>query len=284
MSTPLRLDAHQHFWSVARGDYGWLTPDLPLLYQDYLPEDYQANLELAQLDGTILVQAAPTLAETEFLLSLAAETDFIKGVVGWIDFEAETVLSDLARLATDPKFVGVRPMIQDIEDPEWMLNPDFTPVFEALRTVNLTFDALVKPVHLPVLRQLLQRHPNLKVVLDHGGKPDIASGAYQIWQAQIQQLAAEHRLYCKLSGLITEADTGWQLSDLQPYMDHLKQCFGADRLMWGSDWPVCQLAGGFRDWYQATQTWCANQTEKEQVMIMGRTAQQAYGIKETDHG
>lgn len=284
MNRPLRIDAHQHFWQVSRGDYGWLTPDLKPLYQDYMPQDYQSNLQLAQLDGSIVVQAAPTVAETDFLLSLASESDFIKGVVGWIDFEAETALNDLTRLSAHPKFVGVRPMIQDIDDPEWMLNSDFTPVFDELTAAGLIFDALVKPVHLPCLRQLLQRHPDLKVVLDHGGKPDIAGGGYQIWQDQIQKLAAEHPLYCKLSGLITEAAPDWQLSDLQPYMDHLKHSFGADRLIWGSDWPVCQLAGGFADWYQVTQQWLKNQTEKEQVMIMGRTAQQAYGIKETDHG
>ncbi len=163
-----RIDAHQHFWAVERGDYGWLTRDLEPLYRDFEPRDLEPLLKGAGIDGTVLVQAAPTIAETVFMLGIADATPFIKGVVGWVDFEAPDAPEQIARLARHPALVGLRPMIQDIEDDDWMLRSALTPAFEALQAADLTFDALTLPRHLPNLRRLLDQHPHMRVVIDHG--------------------------------------------------------------------------------------------------------------------
>ena len=161
----MKIDAHQHFWDLHRGDYGWLTPDLEPLYKNFAPADLEPLLKSTGVDGTVLVQAAPTLAETRYMLSLADQHDFIKGVVGWVDFEADDALDTIAELATLPKLVGIRPMIHDIEDSDWMLKAQFTPVLKQLEEHNLVFDALTRPLHLPNLKQLIDRHPDLNVVI-----------------------------------------------------------------------------------------------------------------------
>ena len=215
-----RIDAHQHFWTLARGDYGWLTPDLAPIYRDFGPADLAPLLDEAGIDGTILVQAAPTVAETQFLLSIAEETPFVKGVVGWVDFEAPDAPDRIAALATHPALVGLRPMIQDIADPDWMLRDGLTPAFEALQRHELTFDALTLPRHLGPLRALLARHPRMRVVIDHGSKPPIRDRAIDDWARDIAGLAADTAAFCKLSGLVTEAPSGWSVEDLGPYVDH----------------------------------------------------------------
>ncbi|WP_409526028.1 amidohydrolase family protein [Nitrincola sp. MINF-07-Sa-05] len=249
----MRIDAHQHFWQIARGDYGWLTPELTRLYRDFLPEDLLSIMAHNGIDGTVLVQAAPTRAETAFMLSLAERHAFIKGVVGWVDFESADVEAEIAQLAVQPKVVGLRPMIQDIPDPDWMLKPELERAFNALIATDLTFDALTLPQHLPNLSRLLQRHPEMRVVIDHASKPRIRSGEFDPWAQQMAGLAANPNAYCKLSGLITEAGDNWTLNDLKPYVDHLLDTFGPQRLIWGSDWPVCLLAGDYRRWLSTTE-------------------------------
>lgn len=177
-----RIDAHQHFWSVARDDYGWLTPELKPLYRDFLPADLGPELDRHQIAATILVQAAPSVAETRFMLSLADDHSFIKGVVGWVDFERPDAPQQIAELASHAALVGLRPMIQDIADPDWMLQSALTPAFQALIAQDLTFDALTLPPHLPNLIQLLQRHPDMRVVINHGSKPLIRDGLMQPWR------------------------------------------------------------------------------------------------------
>ncbi|MFB1025257.1 MAG: amidohydrolase family protein, partial [Octadecabacter sp.] len=229
------IDAHQHFLQLERGDYGWLTPDLASLYRDFMPDDLAPHLLQHDIDGTILVQAAPTPAETEFLLDIADKTSFVLGVVGWTDFAAKSAASDIARLAKHPKLVGLRPMIQDITDDDWMLRFDLTPAF----------DALVLPRHLSQLRKLLSRHPNLRTVIDHGAKPDISGGQLDDWANDIAVIAKESRAYCKLSGLLTEAGKDWTITDFAPYVAHLLEHFGPERLVWGSDWPVLTMAASY---------------------------------------
>ena len=162
----MRIDAHQHFWEIGRGDYGWLTPDLKPLYKDFLPIELAPLLKANGIDGTVLVQAAPTVAETRYMLSLAKNNDFIKGVVGWVDFEADNVLDTINELAQQPKLVGIRPMIQDITDKNWMLKEQFSPVYQQLINDNIVFDALTLPKHLNNLKQLIERHPYLNIVID----------------------------------------------------------------------------------------------------------------------
>lgn len=276
----MRIDAHQHFWSLARDDYGWLTPDLAPIYRDFLPGDLEPLLRSAGIEGTVLVQAAPTVAETEYMLALADQTPFIKGVVGWVDFEAPNAPAQIAVLAAHPALVGLRPMIQDIADPNWMLGDTLTPAFEALQTHDLTFDALTLPQHLAPLRQLLARHPQMRVVIDHGSKPLIRDGVIAGWTEDMAVLAQDTNAWCKLSGLVTEAASDWQTDDLRPYVQHLLDTFGPARLIWGSDWPVCMLASSYKRWLDTTDTLLDGLTATERDAVLGGNAARAYHLKD----
>ena len=278
MPEPARIDSHQHFWLLNRGDYGWLTDDLAPLYRDFLPDDLHPLLLRAGIHQTILVQAAPTLRETHYLLQLAEETDFIAGVVGWVDMEQPSAANDVEALAGQPLFLGIRPMIQDIPDPAWMLRPQLQPVYERLTELNLTFDALVKPQHLQNLYTLLCRYPDLDVVIDHGAKPDIANNVFQPWADEIATIAADTSAFCKLSGLLTEAGNEPVYEKLQPYVQHLLDCFGAERLMWGSDWPVLELAADYRTWNDVSNQFLRNLAMDERLRILGGNAKTFYGL------
>ena len=272
----MRIDAHQHFWTVSRGDYGWLTPDLDPLYRDFVPSDLEPLLSAAGIESTVLVQAAPTVAETEFMLSLADNTPFIKGVVGWVDFEGVDAPEQIARLAKHSALVGLRPMIQDIDDTDWMLRETLAPAFAAMQAADLTFDALTLPHHLQNLRQLLDRHGDLRAVIDHGSKPLIRDRVISGWDADMTALAQETDAFCKLSGLITEAAEDWTVEDLRPYVDHLLTTFGPDRLIWGSDWPVATLAGRYERWLEVTDVLLADVDDTARAAIFGGNALRAY--------
>ena len=291
----MEVDAHHHFWRLDRGDYGWLTPAAPTLYRDFGPADFEPLLRAAGVHRTVLVQAAPTLAETEFLLEVAREAAFVAGVVGWVDMDQPaTAILNLNRLARDGKLVGIRPMIQDIGYTTWMLGAEPGRVFERLIALNLAFDALVRPAHLPTLRQLLKRYPTLRTVVDHGGKPEIAERRFQPWADDMAALAEETGAYCKLSGLVTEARVTDDAEALVPYMDHLLDCFGPKRLMWGSDWPVLMLGGrdraasepaesGYCRWHTTVQHWLADRGEAVCAAIGGATAARFYRLRGTSH-
>ncbi|GLO75186.1 hydrolase [Phaeobacter italicus] len=275
----MKIDAHQHFWALERGDYGWLTPELKPIYRDFLPDDLQPSLRRAGIEGTVLVQAAPTVAETEYLLSLAAENSFIKGVVGWVDFDAPDAAQEIAKLAGNPALVGLRPMIQDIDDPNWMLDENLAPAYQALQHYDLAFDALVLPRHLGQLLELLKRYPNMRSVIDHGAKPEIRDSAFSDWAADMAALAYGTNAYCKLSGLVTEAARDWTTENLRPYVDHLLDTFGPQRLIWGSDWPVCTLASSYDRWVDTTETLLATQTDADRVAILGGNAANFYNLR-----
>lgn len=272
----MNIDAHQHFWQLARGDYGWLTPGLSPLYRDFMPDDLTPLLQESGIDGTILVQAAPTVAETEFLLGLADKSPFILGVVGWVDFAAPTAVEDIARITQHPKLVGLRPMIQDIADDDWMLQADLTPAFEAMIDHDLTFDALVLPRHLSNLRELLSRHPDLRTVIDHGAKPDISGAQFNDWAIDIACLAQETGAYCKLSGLLTEAGDGWTPAAVAPYVTHLFDQFGPYRLVWGSDWPVLTAAADYGSWVNLAKSLISK--KPHQNAIFGSNARVLYRL------
>jgi L-fuconolactonase len=275
----MKIDAHQHFWALTRGDYGWLTPDLAPIYRDFLPADLAPLLAAAGIDGTVIVQAAPTEAETLFMLELAEANDFVKGVVGWTDFEAADAPQRIAEMAKSRWLVGFRPMIQDIADPGWMLDKTLAPAFEALIAAGLRFDALTKPRHLKNLLVLLQRYPDMKTVIDHGSKPDIAGGTSDQWAVYMAAIARETNACCKLSGLVTEAASQWTVDDLRPYVSHLIETFGPERLIWGSDWPVCTLAASYAEWTEATAELLSGLTKPEIDAIMGGNAIRFYGLK-----
>lgn len=275
----MRIDSHQHFWKLQRGDYDWLTPELATLYRDCQPAELEPMLKAANVQRTILVQAATTVAETEYLLRLAEQHSFIAGVVGWVDMDdPATALKDLNRLQSNPHLLGIRPMIQDIADPNWMLRNTLTPIFETLIDLNLRFDALVLPAHLENLRTLLHRHPQLPCVIDHAAKPAIADASWQPWADDMAALAQEMKCYCKLSGLLTEAGERTSDEALQPYTAHLLACFGPQRLMWGSDWPVLTLAGDYAGWLQQSERLLQHLSATEQEAIFGATATTFYGL------
>ena len=276
----MRIDAHHHFWRLDRGDYGWLTRDLTGLYRDYLPADMAPLLASARIDRTILVQAAPTEAETDFLLGLADRTEHIAGVVGWTDFEAPDAAHRIAALAARPGLVGLRPMIQDIAADDWMLRPAIAPALKAMAEEGLVFDALVLPRHLKILREFIARNPALDIVIDHAAKPNIATGEIDNWARDMRMLARETMAVCKLSGLATEAAPGWTVDTLRPYVEVLLDAFGADRLMWGSDWPVLNLNGGYARWLDAAEQLTAGLSTGEREAIFGRTAAIFYGIED----
>ena len=281
-----RIDAHQHVWKLARGDYGWLRPDMTALYRDFGFAELAPHLDEAGLEGTVLVQAAPTVAETEFLLEVASDEPRVRAVVGWVDFATPDAPAVLGRLAEHPKLCGVRPMIQDIEDPDWMLRDELAPAFEAVAGLGLAFDALVLPRHLTNLRALCERHPDLRVVIDHAAKPDIASwgadpDARAGWALDMERLAKETPCWCKLSGLVTEAGADWRAADLAPFVEHLFELFGPARLLYGSDWPVVNLAGGYRAWWSAVGELTHHLTPTERNAVFGGNAHRAYGWPES---
>ncbi len=269
----IRVDAHHHVWRLDRGDYGWLTPDLPI-HRDYTLDDLRPLL--GDITATILVQAAPTEAETAFMLQTARASDgLVAGVVGWSDLAAASAPDQVARLAADPLLKGLRPMLHDLADPGWILRDDVRPALRAMASARLSLDALVRPQHLDALLTVMHRVPELSVVIDHAGKPDIRAGAYVPWTTSIARLARETPAFCKLSGLLTEAAADWTLDDIRRYADHVIGCFGPERVMWGSDWPVLNLAGTYAGWRDLAN---AMAPARDRGLIFGGTAAVFYRL------
>ncbi len=277
----MRIDAHQHFWNPARGDYGWMPKDNPVLNRPYAPFDLAPHLARHGIDRTILIQAAATVEETEYMLGLADATPFVAGVVGWVDFERRDHLKVMERLARHSAFKGVRPMIQDIADDNWMLRADVAWGYDAVADLGLSFDALGFPRHLGNFLTILKRHPDMAVVVDHCMKPQIRSHSEQgftQWAEGMARIAGETGAVCKFSALVTEAGADWTVEDLRPYADHVVSVFGPDRVMWGSDWPVCRLRASYEDWLAAARTLTASLGAAAEDEIYGGTAARFYRI------
>ncbi|MBP2551709.1 L-fuconolactonase [Neorhizobium galegae] len=273
------LDSHQHFWKVERSDYGWLTPELGSIYRDFLPGDLTREMRRAGITRTILVQAAETEAETDFLLEIARETDFVAGVVGWIDMEAEDFAARLARYRQNPKFVGLRPMLQGLDDDAYILRPKVLDSLKAVADSGLTFDILTFTRHLPHVVAALKTVPGLKAVVDHISKPEIATGTLDPWRGHMEEIAAFANVSCKVSGMVTEASASWQLEDFRPYVDHVVRCFGPDRLMFGSDWPVCTLAASYAEVANLARTLLSSHFGPEDLHgIFEKNAALFYGV------
>ncbi|MCQ0988494.1 amidohydrolase family protein [Jiella marina] len=275
------VDAHHHFWHPARGDYVWMPQDHPVLSRPYAPHDLAPALAATGVKWTVLVQAAPSVAETEYLLGLADASEHVAAVVGWIDFERPADLETLRRFADHPKFVGVRPMIQDIPDDHWMLREDVQWAFQAIVDLDLTFDALGFPRHLANFHTILTRYPGMRAVLDHCLKPDIAHHStenFAEWADGMARIADETRACCKLSGLVTEAGPHWREADLKPYVDHVLKVFGPKRLMWGSDWPVCRLASEYEAWHTAAVAMTDHLNDDDKAAVFAGTATQFYRL------
>ena len=278
------IDAHFHSWQLARGDYGWLTPALAPLYRDVQIADWQAQAAPLGVTGGVLVQAAPTEAETWFLLRQAdAASDgpgqpAVLGVVGWVDLLAADAVQRIERLAQEPKLKGLRPMLQDLSDPDWILQDQLRPAIQAMVDCHLVFDALIKPAHLPRILTLAQRFPDLRLVIDHAAKPDIATKQWQPWADQLSQLATQTQANCKLSGLLTEAGPNPAPDAARRWCEHVLHSFGAERLMWGSDWPVLELAGRYAPWLREVQALTGEQDSAASQAIFDGTARRIYRL------
>ena len=275
------VDAHQHYWNPARGDYSWMPMDNSFLAQTYFPDDLELELEACDVEMTVLVQAAPTVNETEYLLGIADATDSVAGVVGWIDFENEFDRDTLFRLVEIPGFLGVRPMIQDIEGVRWMLERGVDWAFREIVGHGIAFDALGYPKHLRSFLTLFKRHPYMRAVIDHCMKPQIVKHSpesFEYWAKGMSRLARETNAYCKLSGLVTEAAEEFTIDDLRPYVDHVISEFGAERVMWGSDWPVCRQRLEYIEWFEMAQSLTSNLSDTETARVFGGTAIEFYRL------
>lgn len=273
------IDAHFHCWELARGDYGWLTPSLAPIYRDVSVADWRAQVAGRGVCGGVLVQAAPTEAETRFLLAQADQNADVLGVVGWVDWLAPDAGERVRQMAAHPGLKGLRPMLQDIDDADWILQPALQKPLLAMSECALVFDALVQPRHLEHLLTLAQRHPQLQIVIDHCAKPGIGNGEWQPWADDIAHVAAQTNAVCKLSGLLTEAGPRATPDAVTPWMRHVLDCFGPGRLLWGSDWPVLELSSlGYADWWSATCSFLVGLAPSERAAVLGGNAERIYRL------
>ncbi len=277
----MSIDSHFHIWQLSRGDYGWLSPDRPDLapiYRDISIADWQAQSSRHGVTGGVLVQAAPTEDETHFLLAQAQASDQVLGVVGWVDWLTADAPEHIKALALNPKLKGLRPMLQDIADVQWILQPALAPALQAMVDCDLVFDALIKSAHLPHILTLAQRHPDLRMVIDHAAKPNMAADEWQPWADGIARIAAETPAFCKLSGMLNEAGPNPQPGAVRRWADHVLTCFGPQRVVWGSDWPVLELAGNYAGWWEESRQILSNLDASAQADVMGGNAQRLYRL------
>ena len=275
----IRIDAHQHFWRYAPDTHPWIDGSMPALQRDFLPADLDPLLRAAGFDGCIAVQARQDVAETEWLLALADEHAFIRGVVGWVDLSAPDVDAQLALLTARPTLRGIRHIAQDEPDDRFLLRPDFMRGIAALAQFDLAYDILIYPRQLPAAAKLAAAFPKQRFVLDHLGKPPIRGGEIDAWARGIAALSRNRNVYCKLSGLVTEADwREWSPDDFAPYLDIAMQWFAPERLMFGSDWPVCTLAGPYLDVTAIVTRYLDRLAPEARDMILGETAIDFYHL------
>ena len=273
-----RIDSHQHFWRYNAEQYPWIKDGSPL-HKDWLPGDLEALQVPLELDGSIVVQARQSLEESRWLLELAQQTPRILGVVGWVDLRSESVEEQIAPLAGDRRFVGVRHVVQDEADDRFLMRKEFIRGLHKLAAFRLRYDLLLFPKQLPAAIELVEQVPGQQFVLDHCAKPHIAQGTMQPWAEDIAKLASHPNVYCKVSGMVTEAKwDDWSLEKLRPYLEVVESAFGRDRLMWGSDWPVALLASDYARWYQTAKVWTTAWSAEEQSGFFGGNAARFYGV------
>lgn len=273
------IDAHHHLWRYAPDLYPWISPGMGILQRDFLADDLLDEMEIAGVDGAVVVQARQDSAETEWLLELAHATPEILGVVGWVDLLAQDLERALERLSQNPWLVGVRHVLQDEPDDRFMLRDDFNRGIDRLSEFGLVYDILIYSHHLEPAQAFVDRHPNQPFVVDHIAKPPIRDGEIERWRRALRELARREHCFCKLSGLVTEADwASWTEEQLRPYLDTALEAFGPERLMFGSDWPVCLLACDYGGWYQMVRTFTSPLSSTEQERIFGGTVLEVYNL------
>ena len=272
----MRLDAHQHFWSYDAAQYPWIPPGSPL-HRSWLPDDLAALQKPLGFDGSIAVQARQVVGESDWLLGLADKHANVQGVVGWVDLRSDRVEADLARLAAHPKFVGVRHVVQEEPDDDFMLGKDFQRGISKLHAHGLTYDILIYPRQLEAAIRLAEDFPAQPFVLDHIAKPPIKDGAIEPWKSQVRRLAKLPNVWCKVSGMLTEADhQAWQAGQFRPYLDTVFEAFGPARLMYGSDWPVCLFAGSYEQAFRLVDDYARGLTEAERAGLFGGNCARFY--------
>ena len=272
------VDSHQHFWKLSRGDYSWMTPDMKKLYKDFFPTDLEPLIKEKNISKTIIVQAADTVAETEFTLKLAEDNEFVAGVVGWVDLESPKTKETIDKLCESKFLKGVRPMIHDIENDEWMLQDNLNENINYLATKNLTFDALVRPQHLKHLIKFVQKFDFLPIVIDHIAKPQILNSKIDEWKKDMQTLSSFQNVFCKFSGILTEVGDDYSKAKIEPYVDFILNLFSPNKIMWGSDWPVLTMAENYGNWFDLAMEYCKSFSESETNMIFSKTARNFYNI------
>ena len=275
-----RIDAHHHLWRYTPHEYEWIDESMGLLRRDFLPDDLVREIAAAEIDGTVAVQARQTLEETRWLLELADECDAIRGVVGWAPIAGDDFPGVMEEFAERPKLKGLRHVIQGEKDENFILREDFNAGIRALRGSGLVYDILIYERHLPQTIEFVDRHPEQVFVLDHIAKPRIAEGLIEPWAGAIRELAKRGNVWCKVSGMVTEADwSSWSAETLRPYLDVVVEAFGPGRLMVGSDWPVCLVASDYGRWFGVLRDYFARFSEREQEFVFGETAVEVYGLK-----
>ena len=274
----MRIDAHQHFWDLQRFPYPWMSMDQTVLRRNYFPDDLEPILELNRFDGSIAVQATMHEKEVWWLLDLARRHESILGVVGWVDLTAPDLQTKLKRLAQERRFKGVRHPVHDEADERWLVRPDVIRGLQEVARHGLPYDLLLRPQHLPLVPELAAQVPDLVLVLDHIGKPDTTNHQWDDWATSIEQLAVLPQLNVKLSGLISEAGRDWTAEQLRPYVQHVLSCFGPERCMFGSDWPVCLQAGTWKESLAAFTQAIGAQSMETREHLLGATARRVYRL------
>jgi len=279
----LIVDAHHHLWQIGRNGHEWPTPDMDAIHRDFEPAHLTSALEGTDVTATVLVQSQPSDLDTDWMLNIAANNILIKGVVGWADLSATNAPARIQALARQPKLKGLRPMLQGLPQDDWILRQEVRPALAAMIDHGLSFDALVFTRHQPAIVALAQAFPDLSIVIDHGAKPPFATRQdMPVWRERIGAAAQCANIACKLSGLFTELAPGQDTADVIPVADHLFAIFGPDRLMWGSDWPVVDLACGYKPWLDWTQRWLDNKKSSAREAILWRTACAFYRLDGLD--
>jgi L-fuconolactonase len=276
----MRIDAHQHFWTYNPQEYDWIDESMAVIRRDFLPQDLEPELQHAAFDGSVAVQVRQTLEETRWLLGLAERSPRIRGVVGWVDLRSADLRSQLKEFANHPKFVGVRHIVQSEPDERFLLREDFQRGISMLEEFDLAYDILIYTKHLPVAAEFVERFPKHRFVLDHLAKPPIKNGEIETWAMGIRRLAAFPNLWCKLSGLVTEAHwQQWKPEDIRPYLDVAFEAFGTERLMIGSDWPVCLVASSYGRTLDVIRSYVQNLSEPERGAVLGENARRFWRLK-----
>jgi L-fuconolactonase len=274
-----RIDAHHHFWRYTPEEYGWISGDMAALRRDFLPADLQAAIRTAGIEGVVSVQARQSVEETNWLLSLAEEHPFVLGVVGWLPIAADDFPAQLEKFSTQPKLRGLRHVIQDEPDCNYILRSDFNRGISALKNTQLVYDILIFERQLGQAIEFVDSHPSQLFVLDHMAKPRIRQGILDPWRENIMELAKRGNVYCKISGMVTEADwKAWSNDDLRPYVEVVLEAFGPERLMLGSDWPVCLLATTYARWFGTLSALLNELSPTERRRIMGENAAKVYRL------